>query len=268
MRGNQRPKLGQHFLVSPEYQKKILEVLPLRGGDLVVEVGPGHGAMTGGLADRAGQVVAVELDRELASDLQKRFKGQRNVQIRQGDILNFDLADLCQEFQIQTCFVFGNLPYYITSAFLQRIFGFTSFLSGMGLLVQREVAGRIAASPGSRAYGFLSVLSQYYSCPKVLWRVPPEAFSPPPTVQSAFVEFRFPGEGEIHDVTEREAFFRFLQGCFREKRKTLVNNLLIISGRKNLINLLINLNIDPHIRAEQLSFQKFFLIFKLLKTVN
>ncbi len=265
MRGNQRPKLGQHFLVSPEHQKKILESLPLRGNDLVVEVGPGNGVMTGCLADRAGQVVAVELDRELASNLKERFKGQRNVQIRQGDILNFDLADLCREFQIQTCFVFGNLPYYISSAFLQRIFRFSSFLSGMGLLLQREVAGRIAAAPGCRAYGFLSVLVQYYSCPKVLWRVPPRAFSPPPKVQSAFVDFIFPGKEEIHDIKEREDFFRFLQVCFREKRKTLVNNLLPIADRKILINLLMKLNIDPHIRAEKLSFQKFFLIFKILK---
>lgn len=265
MRGKQRPKLGQHFLVSPEHQKKILEALPLRGSDLVVEVGPGNGAMTEGLADRAGQVIAVELDKKLVSYLQKRFKGYGNVQIRQGDILNFDLADLCGEFQIQTCFVFGNLPYYISSAFLQRIFGFASFLSGMGLLLQREVAGRVAAVPGRRAYGFLSVMAQYYSCPKVLWRVPPVAFSPPPTVQSAFVEFVFPGRGGIRDTKEKEAFFRFLQVCFREKRKTLVNNLLPISGRKNIINLLIKLNIDPHIRAEQVSYQKFFLIFKLLK---
>ena len=206
MREKRRPRLGQHFLSSPRYQRKIIEALPLRGNELVVEVGPGTGAMTGWLAEEARQVVAVEVDRKLADDLQERFRDRKNIEIRHGDILECDPGEVCRDFHEPKCFVFGNLPYHISSPFLQHIFGFTPFLSGMGLLLQYEVAGRIGAAPGRRAYGFLSVLTQYYSRPKLLWKVPPRAFAPPPQVESAFMQFEFPGAGKDDAIEDEEAF--------------------------------------------------------------
>ena len=264
MREKRRPRLGQHFLSSPRYQRKIIEALPLRGNELVVEVGPGTGAMTGWLAEGARQVVAVEVDRKLADDLQERFRDWKNIEIRHGDILECDPGEVCREFHEPKCFVFGNLPYHISSPFLQHIFGFTPFLSGMGLLLQYEVAGRIAAAPGRRAYGFLSVLTQYYSRPKLLWKVPPGAFAPPPQVESAFMQFEFPGAGKDDAIEDEEAFLDFLRACFREKRKTLVNNLAKTLPRRNLADLLAELGLDSRIRAEQIDLEGFSAIYRRL----
>ena len=266
MREKRRPKLGQHFLSSPGYQRKIIEALPLQGDELVVEVGPGTGAMTGGLAERARRVVAVEVDRRLADDLEERFRDRKNVEIRHGDILEFDPGGLCREFRVPKCFVFGNLPFHISSPFLQHIFGFAPYLSGMGLLLQYEVAGRIVAAPGRRAYGFLSVLAQYYSRPKLLWKVPPEAFAPPPQVQTGFVQFEFPGAGKDYGIEAEEGFLDFLRACFREKRKTLVNNLAKNLPRRNVTDLLAELGMDSRIRAEQIGLQGFSVIYRRLKS--
>ena len=259
-----RPKLGQHFLSSVHHQREIISALPIGAEDLVIEVGPGKGAVTGLLAERARQVVAVEVDAVLAERLEGECSGLRNLQIRRQDILETDLAAVCKEHGAEKCFLFGNLPYHITSPFLRHAFGFAERLRGMGLLLQLEVAERITSAPGPKAYGFLSVLSQFYSRPNILWHVPPEAFTPPPKVQSAFVRFDFPGKGSELEIPDRKAFLRFVLAGFQEKRKTLANNLIKRYPGRDFPALLSQSGLDRRVRAEQMSLEQFAALYRLL----
>jgi 16S rRNA (adenine1518-N6/adenine1519-N6)-dimethyltransferase len=251
-----RPKLGQHFLASVSFQERIAQALRLRPDDLVVEVGAGQGAMTGLLASRARRVVAVELDEGLGGRLRARFAGDRRVRILGADILKTNLDSLCREEGAEQCFVFGNLPYYITSPILNHLFDFRTFLHGMALVMQREVAERVAAGPGNRDYGYLSAAAQLFSRPRILFTVPPGAFSPPPKVQSALVEFimtrRFPGWSR----EEEDGFLDFAKLCFAQKRKSLLNNLAISWPRRRLENALGALQIPSKARAEQLTLEQ------------
>lgn len=250
-----RPKLGQHFLVDNHVRQRIVESAPLEANDLVIEIGPGRGAMTGLLAARARSVVAVELDAALAEQLQEKFGGDPRIEIAKGDILSTDLADTCHRHGAADCFVFGNLPYYITSPILHHLFRYRKSIRGMALLVQREVAERITAAPGSRAYGYLSVLAHLYSEPRLAFSVRPGAFSPPPKVQSALVQFEMaprssaPELGPIDD----EQLLEFAKRCFAHKRKSVLNNLAASCGRTPVERALADLGFAPSVRAEQLS---------------
>lgn len=264
-RTRRRPPLGQHFLSSLRYPRKIVEALPISPDDLVVEVGPGKGAITGLLAERTTQFVAVEVDRRLANRLKEQFRDRSNVRIHCQDILKTDLAEICGWFQAQRCFLVGNLPYPITSPFLHHAFRFAHCLKGMGLLLQLEVAQRIAASPGRKAWGFLSVMAQFYSRPKLLWRIPPQAFTPPPKVNSAFVQFDFPGAGASLNVSNEENFLDFVRSCFREKRKTLVNNLVRLFPRSRIQSWLDEAGLSPSVRSEQVSLTQLAALYDALK---
>jgi 16S rRNA (adenine1518-N6/adenine1519-N6)-dimethyltransferase len=156
-----------------------MEELALKPDDLVIEIGPGRGAMTGLLAARARKVVAVEVDRELAQELERDFAAQPKVHIILADVLRVDFAALCRQQNTAKSFVFGNLPYYITSPILHHLFAQREAISSMGLLMQREVADRLTAEPGSRDYGYLSIAAQMFSQPQIAVAVPPGAFSPP-----------------------------------------------------------------------------------------
>ena len=259
-----RPKLGQHFLSSIHYQREIIAALPIGSEDLVIEVGSGKGAVTGLLAERARQVVAVEVDAVLAESLERQLSGFENLQVRRQDILETDIAEVCKGHGAERCFLFGNLPYFITSPFLRHAFGFVERLRGMGLLIQLEVAERITSAPGSKAYGFLSVMSQFYSRPKILLHVPPEAFTPPPKVQSAFVRFDFPGKGSELEVPNGKAFLRFVLAGFQEKRKTLANNLIKRYPGRDFPTLLSESGLDRRVRAEQMSLEQFAALHRRL----
>jgi 16S rRNA (adenine1518-N6/adenine1519-N6)-dimethyltransferase len=285
MAQTRRPKLGQHFLASAAYRRRIAEALELRPDDLVIEIGAGRGAMTELLAERARRVIAIELDAALAANLEEKLKEKPQIEILQADILKTDLAALCRDNQAEKCFVFGNLPYYITSPILHRLFAFAPWIRATALLVQREVAGRLTALPGSRAYGYLSVLTQLYSRPRVVLGVPPGAFSPPPKIHSALVDFRMiPQLPEW--VREREAspiplgqaahpreipfdpaarFLDFVKRCFAQKRKNLRNNLMGTFTRQRVVQALTNLDLPPNIRAEQLTLEQFGKLFRQVR---
>jgi 16S rRNA (adenine1518-N6/adenine1519-N6)-dimethyltransferase len=268
-----RPKLGQHFLISDSYRRRIIEALRLHTDDLVIEIGAGRGAMTTLLAARARQVVAIELDPSLAEELKRQVK-QKNVEILTGDILTTDLAALCRAHQAEKCFVFGNLPYYITSPILHRLFAFWIRIRAMSLLVQHEVAERLTATPGTRAYGYLSVLTQLHSQPRIVLGVPPGAFVPPPKVHSALVSF--PMRSTLPEwlqapalpsasTAEREAeFLGFVKRCFAQKRKNLLNNLAGTYTRERAGRALAALNLPLTIRAEQLTLEQFGGLFHRL----
>ena len=217
----QRSVLGQNFLIDEGARRRIVESLGL-GGD-VVEIGPGKAALTDLLAARARRLIAIELDPALAAALRTRFAGQPSVEILEADVLTVDLAGLAGQTGRSLDLV-GNLPYYITSPILNHLFVHEAALRRAVLMVQREVAERIVAAPGSRDYGLLSVLCQVHARVELLFTLPPEAFSPAPAVDSAAVRLEFAPRWRELGVAPG-SFRRFLEQAFAQKRKTLGNNL-------------------------------------------
>jgi 16S rRNA (adenine1518-N6/adenine1519-N6)-dimethyltransferase len=252
-----RPKLGQHFLRDRRFQRRIVDSLPIQSHDLVCEIGPGRGAMTELLAARAQQVVAIEVDRDLARMLQQKFSNKPGIEVLEADILLTDLATLCRRYQREQCFVFGNLPYYITSPILHHLLDFARWIRGMGLVVQREVAERLSALPGSRHYGYLTVLTQLATDPRIEFGIPAGAFSPPPQVDSALVTFQMKLGAVQLPAEERKALLEFVKLCFAHKRKNLLNNLAPVYTRQRMETELEALGLPRTIRAEQLALEEF-----------
>lgn len=219
-----RSRLGQNFLTDSGAAGRIVSALGDLGGRTVIEIGPGRGAITGALAACAGHVLAVELDHELAFRLAEKLPSDRVTVIEQ-DVLNFDFTAVAQASPASgRLSVVGNLPYYITSPILLKLAASQAVLDLAVLMVQREVADRVAAAPGSRDYGLLSVTVQMYGPVERLFTLPPSAFSPPPEVHSTVFRWRFtPRFAELG--VEEAPFLRFVRAAFAQKRKTLVNNL-------------------------------------------
>ena len=219
-----KPKLGQNFLVDEQARQRIVDALGDVSERTVVEIGPGHGAITELLARRAERLVALELDRSLAAELQFRFREQAQVTVVEADVLRADLAALAGAGA--TLDVVGNLPYYITSDILLHLFraATSGVIRRAVLMMQREVAERIAAGPGVREYGLLSATTQMYARVDLLFTLPPEAFQPPPEVYSSVVRLEFAPRFQELGV-DAAGFDAFLKQAFAQKRKTLENNL-------------------------------------------
>ncbi len=222
-----KARLGQNFLVDRQATGRIVAALGDIEGRAVVEIGPGRGAITGALSARAGRVLAIELDRELAEGLRGQFPPD-HVTVVEQDVLAFDFQAACAQFSPSLTGgrlrVVGNLPYYIPSPILLKLAASHAALDLAVLMVQREVADRIVAPAGSRDYGLLSVTMQMYGPVEKLFTLPPSAFSPPPEVHSTVFRWRFAPRFDELGVPERD-FLRFVRAAFAQKRKTLVNNL-------------------------------------------
>ncbi len=219
-----KPKLGQNFLVDDQARHWIVDALGDVSERTVVEIGPGHGAITELLAARAQRLVALELDRALAAELQFRFRDRPEVSVLEADVLRTDLVPIAEPGAMLD--VVGNLPYYITSDILLHLFRAATggAIRRAVLMMQREVAERIAARPGVREYGLLSATAQMYARVDLLFTLPPEAFQPPPEVHSSVVRLEFaPRFVELQ--VDAAGFDAFLKQAFAQKRKTLENNL-------------------------------------------
>lgn len=217
-----KPKLGQNFLHDAQAAARIVAALGDCSSRTVVEIGPGRGAVTRILAARAGHVLAVELDPVLVAALGREFAPEK-VTILNQDILSFDFSSAAQRAGGRLD-VLGNLPYYITSPILLKLAASHSALDRAVLMMQREVADRVAAEPGTRDYGLLSVTAQLYGPVEKLLTLPPGAFSPPPQVHSTVVRWQLaPRFAELG--VDESAFLSFLRKAFAQKRKTLANNL-------------------------------------------
>jgi 16S rRNA (adenine1518-N6/adenine1519-N6)-dimethyltransferase len=247
--------LGQHFLASDGHRRRIVDALRLKGGENVLEIGPGKGAITDLLAERAGRLVAVELDPRLADALKARYAGNIRVEIVEGDFLRIALPAFNGPAR-----AIGNLPYYITSPILMRLFVNAKQFEQIVLMVQREVAERITAEPGTRDYGLLTVTARYYTEPKLLFTIPPGAFHPKPRVESAVVGMKVLPR-RLEDET---AFFRMARAAFAHKRKTLVNNLKQMYGVDVVKAKLEAAGLDASARAEELPLDRFEKLFLLL----
>ncbi len=228
MRG--KPKLGQNFLVDDAARHAIVDALGDVRERTVLEIGPGGGAITSILAGRCRRLIAVEVDPELVAGLRERYGAQGSVEIVHADIVRADLRALIGvaggECADATVDVIGNLPYYITSDILLHLFaaGREGMFGRAVLMMQREVAERVAAAPGVRDYGLLSATAKMNARAETLFTLPPSAFAPPPDVYSTVVRLEFaPRFAELG--VDAEGFDRFLKLCFAQKRKTLGNNL-------------------------------------------
>ncbi|HWS54139.1 MAG TPA: 16S rRNA (adenine(1518)-N(6)/adenine(1519)-N(6))-dimethyltransferase RsmA [Pyrinomonadaceae bacterium] len=217
-----KKSLGQNFLVEESYVRRIVEAVGPRAGETLVEIGPGRGALTGRLVERAGRVVAVEFDRELAAYLRGRFAAAANFELVEADALEVDFCAAVAP--AASARVVANLPYNISTAVLQRLVAQRRCLPELVLMLQREVVERVTAPPGSPERGFLSVLVQAHCEAEALFDVPPGAFRPVPKVWSTVVRLR--ARERVEPGAAGEEFFRVVVGAgFAQRRKTILNNL-------------------------------------------
>lgn len=246
-------RLGQHFLHRRVYLEKITAAIT--PASTVIEIGAGQGALTEHLLEVANRVIAIELDPELVTHLIVRFAGNPKLKVVAGDILKTDLT------QWGPATVVGNLPYYITSPVIERTLAMGRLLEKAVFLIQKEVGDRLLAKPGTRDYGFLTVTTQMFAEPKLVTKVPPSAFNPPPKVDSAVIKLT-PRAASEHppDPTPLIAFIGL---CFRQKRKTLRNNLAPFFGNERVDSLP-----EAGKRAEQLTLAEFRKLYDQLVAVG
>ena len=257
--------LGQNFLVDRNVAGKIVDAAGLGPDDLVVEIGPGLGALTVCAAKRAARVIAVELDAGLASALREIAGAAPNVDVVVGDALEVDFDRLAGEASGgifgkggKKYAVLGNLPYYITTPLLMRLLTEGFNISVLVVMVQLEVAQRLAAVPGGKEYGALSVAVQYYTEPAFVFRVPARLFYPAPAVDSAVMRLAVRDTPAVR-VKDEKSFFRVVRAAFAHRRKTLLNSLLAsgLGGDKNYWHeVLVKAGIDPKRRGETLSIEE------------
>lgn len=269
-----KPKLGQHFLASDDAARRIVEALGDVSETTVLEIGPGKGILTSLLARRSRRLIAVELDRVLAAQLRLKFGMSRNVEIIEADVLAVDIDSLFGpkpglgrpgiEIKPQPVKVVGNLPYYITSDILLRLFKFSKYFDSVVIMVQKEVADRIAAAPGGRDFGMLSATAQLYAKVEKLFTLPPDDFSPPPKVYSTVLRLKIDPQHDKLGIAG-EGFIDFLRVSFGQKRKTLWNNLKESYPEVDLKRALAESRVKPTARAETLSLEESAEVYRALR---
>lgn len=258
--------LGQNFLTDAGVLDTIVEQSGIDADTDVLEIGPGIGVLTARLCRSARRVVSVELDEKLLPILDDTLAEFDNVEIVQGDILKTDIGALVQEhFGSGPVKVAANLPYYITSPILMRLIEARQWISSITVMVQKEVAERIAAAPGGKDYGILSIAVQYYGSVERLTEVPPESFLPPPKVSSAVIRVHLLPQPRVQ--TDETLFFAVVKASFAQRRKTLVNSLsagLLRYSKDAIREALMQLGLPETIRAERLSLEDFAKLTNLL----
>jgi 16S rRNA (adenine1518-N6/adenine1519-N6)-dimethyltransferase len=259
-----KPKLGQNFLIDEAARQAIVDALGVIGERTVIEIGPGHGAITSMLAARCRRLIAIELDAALAAELRFRFRADPLVVVLEADVLEVDLAALVPPGE--SADVVGNLPYYITSPILIRLFaaGTRGLLARAVVMMQREVAERLSAAPGCREYGLLSATTQMNARVETLFTLPPTAFSPPPDVTSTVLRLEFaPRFAELG--VDAAGFDKFLRSCFAQKRKTLANNLRAAGYSTETVHAAWPVEIDALARGESLGLEALAGLYRALR---
>lgn len=247
-------KLGQNFLIDENIVRNIVEAAQLSPEDTVLEVGPGIGTLTQGLAESGASVVAVELDKRLLPVLDTTLAGYDNVRIVNGDILHVDIMSIVGAKQFKVC---ANLPYYITTPIIFALLEKRLPMECLVAMVQKEVAERMAAKPGGKDYGALSVAIQYYTEPEIAFLVPPSSFIPAPAVDSAVIVCRRRQEPPVR-VCDEELFFRVVKAAFSLRRKMLSNSLKSMGITSEQCTKWLSLaGIDGKRRAETLNLDDF-----------
>lgn len=278
--------LGQNFLISSQVQKKIIEAAAIQGDDLIIEIGAGLGVLSKEIANRAGRFVAIEIDKHLIPVLEEELKGYKNVKIINEDVLKLDIQnDIIRRtindeegFMPAAVKVVGNLPYYITTPIIMNLLeydlkihndmeisgdteiGKNLKINEIIFMVQKEVAERIVAKPGTKDYSALSVAVQYYTRPEILFNVSPSSFMPKPKVYSSVIRLSIYKTPPIK-VFDKDLFFKVIRASFEQRRKTLVNALfnanLCTFNKEEIKSLLKNMEINENARGETLSLFQF-----------
>ena len=261
-------RYGQNFLVDPRVTQRIVEESGVGPEDTVLEIGPGIGTLTQYLAEAARKVVAVEVDRSLIPILEETLAGYDNVTVLCGDILKTDLSEIAGTYnEGKPLKVVANLPYYITTPIVMGLFESGAPVSSVTVMVQKEVAQRMQASPGGKDYGALTLAVQYYASARVVANVPPNCFIPRPDVGSAVIRLDVQ-EGVSCPGTDKEALFAVIRAAFAQRRKTLANCLKNASElpytREDVTSALAQMGLPETIRGEALSLEQFAVLTQLL----
>lgn len=254
-------KFGQNFLIDPHVLDKIVRAAGVAGDDCVLEIGPGIGTMTQYLAERARHVVAVEIDRNLIPILAETLEGYDNITILNDDILKVDINELARVYnQSRPLKVVANLPYYITTPIIMGLFESRVPVDNITVMVQKEVADRMQAGPGSKDYGALSLAVGYYAKPYIAANVPPNCFMPRPNVGSAVIRLTRHQKPPV-EVKDPGLMFRLIRASFNQRRKTLqngLNNSPEVPFSKEMIGAAIeSLGLPPSVRGETLTLEQF-----------
>ncbi len=254
-------KYGQNFLIDASVLERIIKAAQISTEDCVLEIGPGIGTMTQYLAETAGKVVAVEIDKALIPILEETLGPYENVTVLQGDILKVDIGELAEKYHKgKPLKVVANLPYYITTPIIMGLFEKKVPLDSITVMVQKEVAERMRAKPGTKDYGALSLAVQYYAVPQIVANVPPNCFMPRPAVGSAVVKLTCFEKPPVEVKSER-FLFALIRAAFNQRRKMLINALTGAGGidvtKDRITEALEKLGIQETIRGEKLSLAEF-----------
>ena len=261
--------LGQNFLIDGNIVRKIVSESNITKEDYVLEIGPGMGTLTEELALNAKKVIAVELDKNLLPILDETLGKYDNVEIIYGDILDIDIEKLIEEkCEGKAIKVVANLPYYVTTPIIGKLIEDKLNLESITVMVQKEVADRMASGPGSKVYGSLSVFVNFYCDPEILLKVPKTVFMPQPKIDSSVIKLNL--KKELPDI-DRDKFFQVVKAGFSKRRKTILNALSSFGfniEKDNIRLALEGVNISPSERAENLSVEEFIKISKALPPLD
>ncbi len=265
---NFQKKYGQNFLIDTTVLERIMEAAQINSEDCVLEIGPGIGTMTQYLAEKAGKVVAVEIDKALIPILEETLSQYDNVTIINDDILKLDLEKLTEEKNGgRPVKVVANLPYYITTPIIMGLFESGVPLKSITVMVQREVAERMQVGPGTKDYGALSLAVQFYAEPQIVANVPPNCFIPRPKVGSAVIRLTRYSEPPV-EVEDADKMFAIIRASFNQRRKTLVNGLVNAAhlniSRERVLSALEEMGLSTSVRGEALTLEQFARLSNLL----
>lgn len=265
---NFQKKFGQNFLIEPGVLETIVEAAEIGEEDCVLEIGPGIGTMTQYLAEQAGEVIAVEIDKALIPILKDTLSAYTNVTVINADILKLDVEELVREKNGgKPVKVVANLPYYITTPIIMQLFESHVPLESITIMVQTEVAERMQVGPGTKDYGALSLAVQYYSRPEIVTHVPPSCFMPRPNVGSTVIRLNRYEKPPV-ETADEEFMFRLIRASFNQRRKTLVNGLSNASGlnltKEEVTDALEKMGLPATIRGETFTLEQFARLGSLL----
>ena len=265
---NFQKKFGQNFLIDTHVLEKIMDSAQITKDDCVLEIGPGIGTMTQYLAERAGRVVVVEIDKNLIPILQDTLSEYDNITIINDDILKVDINKIVEELNGgRPIKVVANLPYYITTPIIMGLFESHVPLQSITIMVQKEVADRMQVGPGTKDYGALSLAVQYYAKPEIVANVPPNCFIPRPNVGSAVIRLTRYEQPQV-EVQDEKRMFALIRASFNQRRKTLVNGLTNAAGlnisKEDILAALEQMGLSATIRGEALTLEQFAQLSNLL----